>query len=99
MTYKINISIEKTAIGYTASCPDLAAGKFQEQSLETVFNRLKEAVEHDLQEKEINEIDKPVWEFAQDLIEDMTEEEINQLPSDGATQHDHYIYGSSKKDQ
>ena len=34
---------------------------------------------------------KPIWEIAQDLTQDMTSEEIAQLPKDGAEQHDHYI--------
>ena len=29
----------------------------------------------------------------------MTEEELNQLPIDGAEQHDHYIYGTAKKEE
>lgn len=40
---------------------------------------------------------KPIWEIAQDITRDMTEEEIAQLPRDGAEQHDHYIYGTPKR--
>lgn len=44
-------------------------------------------------EKKIN---KPIWEIAEDLIEDMSETEKAQLPRDGAVEHDHYIYGTPK---
>jgi len=40
---------------------------------------------------------KSIWETAQDITSDMTSEEIAQLPSDGAEQHDHYIYGTPKR--
>jgi uncharacterized protein with HEPN domain len=39
---------------------------------------------------------KPIWEFAQDLIQDVPEEELRRLPKDGAVNHDHYIYGTAK---
>jgi hypothetical protein len=38
-----------------------------------------------------------IWNLAQKITEDMTEEELQQLPRDGAQQHDHYIYGTPKK--
>ena len=40
---------------------------------------------------------KPIWEIAEELTRDMTPEEIAQLPTDGAEQHDHYIYGTPKR--
>ena len=40
---------------------------------------------------------KNIWEIAQEITEDMTEDELEQLPQDGAQQHDHYIYGILKK--
>ncbi|NJR67152.1 MAG: hypothetical protein HC772_20485 [Leptolyngbyaceae cyanobacterium CRU_2_3] len=42
---------------------------------------------------------KPIWEIAQELTQDMTVEEIAQLPKDGAEQHDHYIYGIPKRQE
>ena len=33
------------------------------------------------------------------ITADMTAEEIAQLPTDGAEQHDHYIYGTPKQQQ
>ena len=44
-------------------------------------------------------LSKPIWEIAQELTQDMTIEEIAQLPKDGAEQHDHYIYGIPKRQE
>ncbi|MBD1822441.1 hypothetical protein H6F51_08020 [Cyanobacteria bacterium FACHB-DQ100] len=41
--------------------------------------------------------DETLLELMERLTADMTEEEIAQLPKDGAEQHDHYIYGSPKR--
>jgi CHAT domain-containing protein len=40
---------------------------------------------------------KNIWEIAQEITEDITEDELQHLPHDGAQQHDHYIYGIPKK--
>ncbi|WP_017295692.1 hypothetical protein [Geminocystis herdmanii] len=45
------------------------------------------------EEKKIN---KPIWEIAENLIEDMSEAEKAEMPKDGALEHDHYIYGTPK---
>ncbi|AFZ47333.1 hypothetical protein Cyast_1368 [Cyanobacterium stanieri PCC 7202] len=39
---------------------------------------------------------KPIWEIAEELIEDVSDEDKARLPNDGAVEHDHYIYGTSK---
>jgi hypothetical protein len=39
---------------------------------------------------------KSIWQLAQEIRQNLTEEDLRQLPSDGAVQHDHYIYGTSK---
>ncbi|MEB3147707.1 MAG: hypothetical protein VKL60_01630 [Sphaerospermopsis sp.] len=35
---------------------------------------------------------KPIWEVADDIIKDIPQEVIETLPSDGAEQHDYYLY-------
>jgi hypothetical protein len=40
---------------------------------------------------------KPIWEIIEELLGDVPEEEFAKLPTDGAEQHDHYIYGSPKR--
>jgi hypothetical protein len=44
------------------------------------------------------EIRKPIWQIAQDIMADVPPEIIAQLPADGAEQHDHYIYGTPKRE-
>ena len=40
---------------------------------------------------------KPLWEVAADLLKDVPQEVLDRLPTDGAAQHDHYIYGTPKR--
>jgi len=40
---------------------------------------------------------KPIWEVADDLRKSVPLEEWAELPTDGAAQHDHYIYGTPKR--
>ena len=41
--------------------------------------------------------DKPIWEIADELFGAIPDEELAQLPVDGAAQHDHYLYGLPKR--
>jgi len=41
---------------------------------------------------------KPIWEVAVDLASEVPEAELDVLPSDGAAQHDHYLYGAPKRE-
>ncbi len=40
---------------------------------------------------------KPIWEVADELRKSIPPEEWAKLPVDGASQHDHYIYGTPKR--
>ena len=40
---------------------------------------------------------KPIWQQFAEAFKDVPEEELARLPVDGATQHDHYIYGTPKR--
>ena len=102
MSYKINISLEKKESSYFASCPEITDKQFQGDSLDTVFAELKKAIQFELQtqaEQTSEKVNQPIWKVAEFLVQDMTEEEVNQLPIDGAKQHDHYIYGTAKKEE
>jgi Arc/MetJ-type ribon-helix-helix transcriptional regulator len=39
----------------------------------------------------------PIWELFEQITASIPEEEWAKLPSDGAEQHDHYIYGTPKR--
>lgn len=38
----------------------------------------------------------PIWEFAAELAHDVPAEQWSALPSDGASELDHYLYGASR---
>ena len=42
-------------------------------------------------------VGESLLEMIERITADMTPEEIAQLPKDGAEQHDHYIYGTPKR--
>jgi hypothetical protein len=41
----------------------------------------------------------PLWKTLEDIHQNMPDEEKNKLPTDGAAQHDHYVYGAPKREQ
>ena len=41
---------------------------------------------------------RPIWEVITEIMQDVPDEVFDRLPRDGASQHDHYIYGWPKKD-
>jgi hypothetical protein len=47
--------------------------------------------------KESEEPHKPIWETFIEASREIPDEELDRLPTDGATQHDHYIYGVPKR--
>jgi hypothetical protein len=42
---------------------------------------------------------KPIWEVFEELTAELPQELLDRLPTDGAAQHNHYIYGTPKKPQ
>jgi hypothetical protein len=49
-----------------------------------------------LQQKHVPE--KPIWEKIAAIVEQAPLEVWEQVPTDGAIQHDHYLYGAPKKE-
>ena len=41
--------------------------------------------------------EKPIWDIADGLFGAIPDEELARLPSDGAAEHDHYLYGWPKR--
>jgi hypothetical protein len=63
--------------------------------------RVLSMVEEMLSEKEATQgrvTVRPLWEIAEEISAQIPFEEWEKLPADGAEQHDHYLYGSPKKD-
>jgi hypothetical protein len=42
---------------------------------------------------------RPIWEVILDNMKDVPAEEFAKLPKDGASEHDHYLYGHPKRNQ
>jgi hypothetical protein len=42
---------------------------------------------------------RPIWELIHDNMKDIPPEEFAKLPKDGASEHDHYLYGHPKHGQ
>jgi hypothetical protein len=42
---------------------------------------------------------RPIWELIEDNMKDVAPEEFAKLPKDGASEHDHYLYGHPKHGQ
>ena len=96
MKQKINILIEKDESGYIAYCSEIEGYKVTAKSLDIVVNNLKTTIANYLEISATTsdkKTDKPIWEIAQNLMEDLTEDEKSELPKDEAEQHDQYIYG------
>lgn len=46
---------------------------------------------------EVESVRPPIWTVAQELMRDLSADELDNLPSDLAAEHDHYVYGSPKR--
>ncbi len=42
---------------------------------------------------------RPIWDVILDNMKDVPAEELGHLPTDGASEHDHYLYGHPKRNQ
>jgi hypothetical protein len=63
--------------------------------------RVLSLVEEMLSEKEPGQDGvavRPLWEIVEEISARVPLEEWEKLPADGAEQHDHYLYGSPKRD-
>jgi hypothetical protein len=51
------------------------------------------------QVEEPNLESRPIWEVILDNMKDVPPQEFAKLPKDGASEHDHYLYGHPKTTQ
>lgn len=54
-------------------------------------------LERDLEEGPPNGDGRPIWDVLVDNMKDVAPEELEKLPTDGASQVDHYLYGHPKR--
>jgi plasmid stability protein len=59
----------------------------------------RQVIEQDLKESEAPTArnQKPISQIIQEIMADVPAGELAKLPSDGASQHDHYLYGWPKR--
>ncbi|MBR8836310.1 MAG: type II toxin-antitoxin system HicB family antitoxin [Stigonema ocellatum SAG 48.90 = DSM 106950] len=101
MSERVNIIIEKNENGYSAYSPDLQDARTQGLSFMEAITNLQSAIEQYLATSSVTESQqqhKPIWEVADEILMNIPDEVLNELPHDGAQQHDHYIYGTPKKE-
>lgn len=102
MVNKISIVISKNSDGYSVNFPELEPIDYQDSSLDGVLNRLKEALKTHLISSDISQGEttvESILKIVDKLNLNFPEEELDPLPTDGAEEHDHYLYGSPKKRQ
>ena len=58
---------------------------------------VRQVLSHDLEEKESSS--EPFWKAFLHRMEAVPDEVFERLPADGASEHDHYLYGSPKRNQ
>jgi hypothetical protein len=49
------------------------------------------------QAEELKRDRRPIWEVIADNMKDVPPEDFERLPTDGASEHDHYLYGHPKR--
>ncbi len=72
--------------------PDLLLEEFLDFILFAKTRRQSES------NNQINEEYRPIWEIAADLVRDIPQDILDNMPTDGAENHDHYLYGAPKKE-
>lgn len=83
----MSANLEQAILEKIQALPD----KKQEEVLALVDEMLKE------DQKRPRENVRPIWEIIEELSAQVPMEEWEKLPSDGAEQHDHYLYGAPKR--
>jgi len=94
MTLTINIAPDKEA-AYQALAQ--AEGLSVEQWLRQLIDRVVPA--SPLETPGAADDNRPIWEIFVDSMKDLPPEIMATMPKDGASQHDHYIYGWPKREE
>jgi hypothetical protein len=86
----------------TIELPDekLAAWKAQAEAEGLTVERwLQTIADEHIQPASPPPLAKPVWEAITDRMKTLPPEAFEKLPTDGASEHDHYLYGHPKRNQ
>ncbi|MEA5512265.1 hypothetical protein VB715_21060 [Crocosphaera sp. UHCC 0190] len=97
MVNKISIVISKNSNGYSVNFPELEPIDYQDSSLDGVLNRVKDTLQTHLISSEVSQ--ETTGESILNMVNkyDLREVQLDNLPIDGAEEHDHYLYGTPKK--
>jgi hypothetical protein len=68
-------------------------------TVEQWFLQLAEQASPSSSEPPTVEDNRPIWEIFVDSMKDVPAEILATMPKDGASQHDHYIYGWPKREE
>jgi len=66
------------------------------QELETASDETIHQLLDFLHQTQAAKTKQPFWQFIEELTADIPPEVLETLPTDGAEQHDHYLYGTPK---
>jgi len=102
MTIRVSQEVENSINAAVQS------GRFTsvDDAMDKAARLLLRQLEQEAQEQKMSEANatppaqaayKPIWEVADDIRKTVPAEEWAKLPVDGASQHDHYIYGTPKR--
>ena len=86
----MSVSLEQAILEKIQALPD----ERQQEVLILIDDMLKK-----VQKTDAGETLRPIWEIIAELSVEIPLEEWAKLPTDGAEQHDHYLYGSAKRSQ
>lgn len=98
---EVNIQIQRNESGYIAYSPDISDQPIEGQSLDSVVNEIKELLRNYLDaanQTTPKTTGQSLLSMFDEITDDMSDDEIAQLPHDGAEQYDHYICGTLNLD-
>ena len=94
MTISLSPKLEKLVHDKVASGQYESAEAVVAEALHLLQKRDENHTPSDDSEEEEH---RPIWEVIQEITKDVPKEAWEKLPSDGALEHDHYIYGTPKR--
>ncbi len=97
MTISLSPKLEKLVHDKVASGQYESAEAVVAEALRLLQEQEESPAPSDEPQPDEEEEYRPIWEVALELFKDIPEEEWEKMPSDGALEHDHYIYGTPKK--
>jgi hypothetical protein len=75
----------------------IAAAQAKGVSADALIREALDKILTDRSPQELQLESRPIWELIEDNMKDVPPEEFAKLPDDGASQHDHYLYGHPKR--